>query len=131
MNYAWFRRFLIFFVQKLFLTKNYFLTAEITLTTWGQLYTCLVLVQDIVRSCFVRDFQGFTKIEVLIIDSQRWNCTVDCATSGISVYRPLPPSFEIRSSFFNALQIIWLPTTYAIEIMWLLPLFHLLASWSQ
>ena len=32
-----------FFVQKIFLTKNYFLTAEINFTTRGQLYTCLVL----------------------------------------------------------------------------------------
>ena len=31
-----------FFVQKSFLTKNYFLTAEINLTTRGPLYTCLV-----------------------------------------------------------------------------------------
>ena len=34
-----------FFVQKSFLTKNYFLTAEINLTTRGPLYTCLVLVK--------------------------------------------------------------------------------------
>ena len=33
-----------FFVQKSFLTKNYFLTAEINLTTWGPLYTCLVVL---------------------------------------------------------------------------------------
>ena len=32
-----------FFVNKSFLTKNYFLTAELNLTTWGPLYTCLVL----------------------------------------------------------------------------------------
>ena len=34
----------VFFVvvQKLFLTKNYFLTAERHLTTGGRLYTCLV-----------------------------------------------------------------------------------------
>ena len=31
-----------FFVQKSFLTKSYFITAEIDLTTWGLLYTCLV-----------------------------------------------------------------------------------------
>ena len=30
-----------FFIQKLFLTKNYFLTADINLTTRGPLYTCL------------------------------------------------------------------------------------------
>ena len=34
--------FLFVFVQKSFLTKNYFLTAEINLTTLGPLYTCLV-----------------------------------------------------------------------------------------
>ena len=34
--------FLIFLVQKSFLTKYYFLTAEINLTTRGALYTCLV-----------------------------------------------------------------------------------------
>ena len=33
----------IFFVQKSFLTKNYFPTAEINLTTRGPLYTCLVV----------------------------------------------------------------------------------------
>ena len=33
-----------FFVQRSFLTKNYFLIAEINLTTWGPLYTCLVSV---------------------------------------------------------------------------------------
>ena len=43
-NYAWFMHFLIFFVQKSFLTKNYFLTAEIKLTTRGPLYTCLVFI---------------------------------------------------------------------------------------
>ena len=32
----------IFFVQKSFLTKNHFHTAEINLTTEGPLYTCLV-----------------------------------------------------------------------------------------
>ena len=32
------------FVQKSFLTKNYFLTAKIILTTRGPLYTCLVLI---------------------------------------------------------------------------------------
>ena len=32
------------FVQKSFLTKNYFLTAEINLTTWGPFYTCLVCI---------------------------------------------------------------------------------------
>ena len=32
-----------FFGQKSFLTKNYFLTAEVNLTTRGPLYTCLVL----------------------------------------------------------------------------------------
>ena len=31
-----------FFVQKPILTKNYFLTAEINLTTRGPLYTCLL-----------------------------------------------------------------------------------------
>ena len=31
-----------FFVQKSFLTKNHFHTAEINLTTEGPLYTCLV-----------------------------------------------------------------------------------------
>ena len=35
--------FLIFFVQKSFSTKNYLLFAKINLTTWGPLYTCLVL----------------------------------------------------------------------------------------
>ena len=30
---------LIFFVQKPFLTKNYFPTAETNLTAWGPLYT--------------------------------------------------------------------------------------------
>ena len=34
--------FFIFFVQKSFLTKNYFLTAEIDLTIGGPLYTRLV-----------------------------------------------------------------------------------------
>ena len=34
--------FLIVFVQKSFLTKNYFLTAEINLSTQGPLYTCPV-----------------------------------------------------------------------------------------
>ena len=34
-------QFLIFYVQKSFLTKNYFLTAAINLTTRGPLYTCL------------------------------------------------------------------------------------------
>ena len=33
---------MIFFVQKSFLTKNYFLIVEINLTTRGPLYTCLV-----------------------------------------------------------------------------------------
>ena len=33
-----------FFVQKSFLTKNYFLTAERNLTPRGPLYTCLVLI---------------------------------------------------------------------------------------
>ena len=40
--------FLFFFVQKSFLTKNYFLTAEINLTTRGPLYTCLVLFVNII-----------------------------------------------------------------------------------
>ena len=31
------------FVQKSFLTKDYFLTSEIDLTTLGPLHTCLVL----------------------------------------------------------------------------------------
>ena len=35
--------FLFVFVQKSFLTKNCFLTAEINLTIRGPLYTCLVL----------------------------------------------------------------------------------------
>ena len=38
MNYAFF----YFFVEKSFLTKNYFLIAEINFTTWGPSYTCLV-----------------------------------------------------------------------------------------
>ena len=33
--------FFIFFVQNSFLTKNYFLTAEIDLTVWDPFYTCL------------------------------------------------------------------------------------------
>ena len=33
---------MLFCVQKPFLTKNCFLIAEINLTSWGQLYTCLV-----------------------------------------------------------------------------------------
>ena len=41
--------FYFFFVQKTFLTKNYFLTAEINLTTQGPLYTCLVIDGDCVR----------------------------------------------------------------------------------
>ena len=36
--------FLIFLVQKSFLTKNYFLTADRNLTTRGPLYTCLAMV---------------------------------------------------------------------------------------
>ena len=40
-----------FFVQKSFLTKNYFLTAEITLTTWGPLYP--YLVQYVVVNMFI------------------------------------------------------------------------------
>ena len=35
-----------FFVQKLFLTKNYFLIAAINLTTRGPLYTCLVAPEN-------------------------------------------------------------------------------------
>ena len=35
--------FFCFYVQKSFLTKNCFLTAEINLTTRGPLYTCLVV----------------------------------------------------------------------------------------
>ena len=36
--------FYAFFVQKSFLTRNYFLTAEINLTTRGPLHTCLVFM---------------------------------------------------------------------------------------
>ena len=36
-----------FVVQKTFLTKNHFLTAEINLTMWGPLYTFLVVIQSI------------------------------------------------------------------------------------
>ena len=36
-------RFLIFSVEKSFLTKNYLLIAVINLTSWDPLYTCLVL----------------------------------------------------------------------------------------
>ena len=35
-------RFLSLYVQKSFLTKNYFLTSEMNFTTRGPLYTCLV-----------------------------------------------------------------------------------------
>ena len=35
----------IFFVEKSFLTQNFLLFAEINLTTWGPLYTCLVYVK--------------------------------------------------------------------------------------
>ena len=40
-----------FFVQKLFLTKNYFLIAEINFTTPGPLYTCLVVHGMILINC--------------------------------------------------------------------------------
>ena len=38
--------FLILFVQKSFLTKDYSFTAEMKLTTRGPLYTCLVLKKN-------------------------------------------------------------------------------------
>ena len=39
-----------FFVEKSFLTKSYFLIAEINLTTRGPLYTCLVVPYGLVKS---------------------------------------------------------------------------------
>ena len=57
MIYAFFE----FFVQKIIFDQNYFLTAEINLTTRGPLYTCLVLnvlVLDIMK----------TKINQRIVD---------------------------------------------------------------
>ena len=39
-----------FYVQKLFLTQNFLLFAEINLTTWGPLYTCLVIITTSVKS---------------------------------------------------------------------------------
>ena len=63
--------FLFVFVQKSFLTKNYFLTAEINLTTRGPLYTCLIesqfdffqiqnigRIQKYVHKRFFNDFQS-------------------------------------------------------------------------
>ena len=46
-EYVWFMHFLIFFVQKSFLTNNYFLTAEINLTTPGsiEMQKSIVLLQ--------------------------------------------------------------------------------------
>ena len=58
--------FLFVFVQKSFLTKNYFLTAEINLTTLGPLYTCLVAFKisdlDAVSVKIVRKMQTMNRI---------------------------------------------------------------------
>ena len=43
MMYAFFG---VFFVQKSFLTKNYFHTAGINWTIWGPLYTCLIIAES-------------------------------------------------------------------------------------
>ena len=60
-----------FFVQKSFLTKNYFLTAERNLTTWGPLYTCLVTFQ-------LRDFMSSYWFENTIVSAN--DCVKDILT---------------------------------------------------
>ena len=55
--------FFIFFTQKLFLTKYYFLIAATNLTTQGQLYTCLVYDT---KDNFENVFDDTLKTNVLI-----------------------------------------------------------------
>ena len=61
--------YLIFFVQKLFLTKNYFFTAEITLTPRVPLYTCFVTNKD--RQFFV------CNLNLIGVDPGCWSCLVN------------------------------------------------------
>ena len=65
-----------FFVQKSFLTKNCFLTAERNLTTRGPLYTCLVQFR-------VWHFSGCDK-DAGVQDNRRLNVT--CGVSKVSSF---------------------------------------------
>ena len=59
--------FFIYFVQKSFLTKNYFLIAEIILTTRGPLYTCLVIWVFFGTKQYRKFFESIFEISHLLI----------------------------------------------------------------
>ena len=56
--------FLIFFVQKSFLTKKYFHTAEINFTSQGPLYTCLVYIK--ILSIYTKTWDIISLFRVLL-----------------------------------------------------------------
>ena len=58
-----------FFVPKSFLTKNYFLTAEINLTTLGPLYTCLVVIW-ILSSKLIHEIMEFYASACIILQGE-------------------------------------------------------------
>ena len=130
-NYAWFMNFL-FFLSKKHLTKDYFHTSEINLTTRGPLYTCLVIIKFV--WCMIESWQQCPIDYIFIILGNRevkgqffmWSSYKVPITTGVSALftecqNSCPSgkygSFNFRASILFYSK-IWWKIASEISFLW-------------